>query len=421
MRRAAIGLRKWVARELAGSLWSRDMAGREVTLALCTAQGEMIGAAPPFMVENEWWRDVEDVVTGAREALGVEVRVLRLLDMPSDASRPAGGPVTYLAEVEPPVDLQLGDWPGNPLLPHPHRLPYAEPGGHQFDLDWAVDALAVKGIAVTAQPVQVRTWNLSSIWRLTTSTGLVWLKVTPPFCASEAAVMPLLDQRVVPTVLGASPHRVLLADVPGQDQYHVRGDELRAMARMLIGLQSSWMQRVPQLEALGVLDQRADAALPRIYSVVDRTRHELDDDTKRSLDRLIEGLPHRFAALETCGMPDTLVHGDFHPGNVRGTPGNYRILDWGDCAIGHPMLDLQPSLKNSAPRDKLEAISIWESEWSRMLPGCDARRAAELVGPLGPLNAAVVYQKFLHNIETTERRYHEGDPAQMLRNAAEHG
>ena len=303
-------------------------------------------------------------------------------------------------------------------MPHPNRLSYAEPGGHQLDLDWAAVTLAAKDIEVTAAPVQVRTWNLSSIWRLTTSAGLVWLKVAPPFCAAEAAVMPLLDQSVVPTVLGAASQRVLLADVPGQDQYDARGDELRTMARMLIDLQASWVDRVAELEALGVLDKRADAMLPRIHSVVDRNRDALDDDSRRGLDALIDDLPQRFAALEGCGIPDTLVHGDFHPGNVRGTTGRYRILDWSDCGIGNPMLDLRPSLEYFTPEDQLEARSIWVSEWSRQVPGCDARLAAELARPLGLLYGAVVYQNFLDNIETTERPYHEGDPAHVLRNAA---
>ena len=316
-----------------------------------------------------------------------------------------------------PAHLQLRAWPGDPLLGHPNRLGYAEPGGHQLDLDWAAGELAAHGIAMTGAPVQVRTWNLSSIWRLPTSEGMTWLKVTPPFCASEAVVMPLLDQTVVPRVLGAGPHRVLLADVPGRDQYDARGDELRHMVRMLVGLQASWIGRVPELEALGVLDNRAGAAVPRIHAVVDRNRHELDDDTRRALDVLVDGLPERFAALTACGIPDTLVHGDFHPGNVRGTAGDYRILDWGDCAIGHPMLDLRPSLEYFDAHDQLGAVDIWESEWSRQVPGCDARRAAELVRPLGPLFGAVVYQKFLDNIETTERPYHEGDPASALRTA----
>ncbi len=157
--------------------------------------------------------------------------------------------------------------------------------------------------------------------------------------------MPLLDPGVVPAVLGAAPHRVLLADVPGQDQYDARGEVLHIMARMLIDLQASWIDRVPELEALDLLDKRATASVPRIHSVVDRNRHELDENDRRGLDSLVEGLPQRFADLEACGIPGTLVHGDFHPGNIRGMPGHYRILDWGDCGIGHPMLDLRPSLE----------------------------------------------------------------------------
>ena len=161
-------------------------------------------------------------------------------------------------------------------------------------------------------------------------------------------------------------------------------------------------------------DKRSAAALPQIHAVVDRNRHELDDRTRRALDDLVDGLPERFAALDECGIPDTLVHGDFHPGNVRGTPGNYRILDWGGCGIGNPMLDLRPSFEYFTPADQLDAIGIWASEWSRVAPGSDGRRAAELARPLGPLDGAVVYQKFLDNIETSERPNHEGDPAHAL-------
>ena len=87
------------------------MPGLEVTLVLCTADGELLGAAAPFRVENEWWRDVEDVVAGARAALGAEVRVLRILDVPRDTDFPGGGHVTYLAEIQ-------GATARDPLGPH---------------------------------------------------------------------------------------------------------------------------------------------------------------------------------------------------------------------------------------------------------------------------------------------------------------
>lgn len=163
----------------------------------------------------------------------------------------------------------------------------------------------------------------------------------------------------------------------------------------------------------------ASAALPYMYSVVDRNRHELYDRTQRSLDVLIQELPRRFAVLEARGLPDTLVHGDFHPGNVRGMPGRYWILDWSDCGIGNPMLDLPSTVPYFSRQDRLASIDIWQSEWSRAMPGCEAGRAADLVSPLGPIFGAVVSQKFLDNIETSERSYHEGDPARALRSAVE--
>ncbi|MEO5833631.1 MAG: hypothetical protein ABIR83_09705, partial [Nakamurella sp.] len=53
-----------------------------------------------------------------------------------------------------------------------------------------------------------------------------------------------------------------LDDVPGRDQYDARGDELRSMARILVGLQVTWTERVPELESLGLMDKRA-SAVPR--------------------------------------------------------------------------------------------------------------------------------------------------------------
>ena len=62
------------------------MSGREVTLVLCTADGDLLGAGASFTVADPWWSGVEEVVTTARTVLGVEVRVLRILHMPGGQS-----------------------------------------------------------------------------------------------------------------------------------------------------------------------------------------------------------------------------------------------------------------------------------------------------------------------------------------------
>jgi len=395
------------------------MPDRRVTLVLCTPDGELLGALPAFDVPTQWWRQVDDVVAGARDAHGVDVRVLRLLTCETP-QYPGGGPVSYLAEVDAAPETALQTWPGpDPLTDEPLRLPYARPGGHRMDLCWAAEVLDRRGIAVTGVPEQIRTWNLSSIWRLPTTSGPVWLKVVPPFFAHEGVVLPLLDPAVVPPVLGAEPGRVLLGEVPGDDQYEATGDALLEMVRMLVRLQTSWIDRTSELLALGVPDLRPAALIPRIRAAVERRRAELNDAEQRRIDGLVAGMPGRFAEIAACGVPDTLVHGDFHPGNVRGEPGRLTILDWGDCAVGHPMLDQLAFGQRLDCADREAAERLWAQEWQRVVPGCDADRAATLLRPVTAFYGAVVYQHFLDNIEPDEHPYHSGDPLAALKHAAD--
>jgi hypothetical protein len=64
-------------------------------------------------------------------------------------------------------------------------------------------------------------------------------------------------------------------------------------------------------------------------------------------------------------------------------------------------------------------VQAFVTAWQQAVPGCDARRAAELAAPLGPLLGAVTYRRFLDNIERSERPYHDGDPGRALRRAIE--
>ena len=125
------------------------------------------------------------------------------------------------------------------------------------------------------------------------------------------------------------------------------------------------------------------------------------------------------AAIDACGLPDTLVHGDFHPGNVRGEAGRLPVLDWGDSGIGHPLLD-QPAFLG---RIRTDAVSPcrdrWHAAWRAAVPGCDPDRAATLLAPVAAARQAVVYQGFLDRIEPSEHPYHRDDPPERLRLAAQ--
>jgi hypothetical protein len=368
-------------------------------------------------VETPWWQDAGPIVRGARERLGLEITVLRLLD--SELPAPHGGAVTYLAEADRAAlagreaALGLTRWPGR-LDDDPRRQAYARPGGPAADVAWADGVLAARGVARDGPAEQARTWNLSSLWRLPTDDGAAWLKVVPRFFAHEGALLERLGGRSVPLVLGRDGGRMLLAEVVGEDRYEAPLPELLDMVDLLLRLQARWPGMRSELRSLGLPDWRAGPLTTAIADVVDRAGGSLEGANRVVLDRFVEGLPARFAALDACGLPDGLVHGDFHPGNVRGGAGGLVLLDWGDSGIGHPLLD-QPAFLT-----RIDAAAVgpvrehWHAAWRRLVPGADPDRAATLLAPIAAARQAVIYQGFLDRIEPSEQAYHRADVPDWL-------
>lgn len=390
---------------------------RIATLVLCTSTGRVLGSLPPFQAEPPWWQDAEGLVRSVRETYGVEVTILRLLE--ASLPSPPGGPVTYLAEIDERSagSLPLATWPGE-LDGHPLRLPYAEPGGPGRDLAWAAAALDRQGIGHSGPPHQVRTWNLSSLWRIPVEGGNVWLKCVPPFFAHEGDVVRLLTDAPVPQLLAHEDGRILMREIPGDDLYAAPVPVLLSLVSMLVAIQAGWAARVEELLALGLPDWRSAALGHAVEDVVRRSSNQLTTQDRRALDELVDGMPQRFVAIDECGIPNTLVHGDFAPGNARGDDSQQVLLDWGDCGIGHPLLDRAAFLDRIPQGHIAEVDTRWDHLWRLAVPGSDPARAAALIAPLAAARQAVIYQVFLDNIEPSEHPYHRGDPADWLSRAA---
>jgi Phosphotransferase enzyme family len=386
---------------------------RTAELVLVTSDGGLVGSLPALPVATPWWQDVEPVVRAARDSHGVDIIVLRLLN--AELDRPHGGRVTYLAEVAEPVGAR--PWTGV-LDDHPRRHSFARPGGPAADLAWARGLLVARALRPTTAPTQVRTWNLSSLWRVPVEGQTVWLKVVPHFFIHEGALLTLMGGARVPTVLGHDGGRMLLAEIAGQDLYAAELPLLLEMVNLLVELQRPWGDRVAELIALGLPDWRAPALGVAIANVVDRTRDEMSAEDRITLASFVRGLPGRFAEVAACGLPDTLVHGDFHPGNFRGDRLTLTLLDWGDSGVGHPLMDL-PAFLEPIPNSAVDAVRThWLQQWSEAVPGSDPVRAAALLAPVAAARQAVVYRSFLDNIEPSEQPYHRADPAMWLNRAA---
>jgi hypothetical protein len=376
-----------------------------VTLVLVDAAGAVLGALPPFDVELPWWQEVGDVAAAARARYGVDVQVLRLLS--ADRPAPPGGRLTYLAQVSarPAAALRPADVD---LTPEPLRAPYALPGGPARSVAWALQRLG----RADAVAVQQRTWNLSAIWRLDAGgEPAAWLKQVPSMFAHEAAVLPLVDgftPGLVPRLLAAGDAgRMLLAHVPGEDRYGASAGFCAAVARDFHPVQTYFADRVGDLLAAGVPDRRSGA--DRFARVAAPFLDRID-----GLGELMDELPGRLVAIDMCGLPDTLVHGDLHPGNVRSEGAVRVIMDWGDSTVAHPGYDILRLTEGLPAGEAAELVAAWAARWREAVPGSDPERAVALLRPVEQLRAAAAYADFLARIEPSEWPYHEADVPERL-------
>ena len=136
--------------------------------------------------------------------------------------------------------------------------------------EWASGVLRTLGLERVGPAEQVRTWNLSSIWRLPLRGGSAWLKVVPPFFAHEGDILRLLQGGRVPHLLGHDRDRTLFADIPGADRYDAGLPDLLEMVSRLVELQAAWIGRTDELFEIGLPDWRGPALTLALAALVER-------------------------------------------------------------------------------------------------------------------------------------------------------
>ncbi|MGF1430003.1 phosphotransferase [Kitasatospora sp. LaBMicrA B282] len=398
------------------------------TVSVLVSCGErQLGVVGPFPTERPRWPEVAPVAARLSAELRVPVAVLRLLDVEGGQDG-RGGHVRYHAEaLEPPAASAVGR-PATAaelalLAPHPHRAEYATAAGLRAALAWAEAALTDLGRPPVGPVEQVKTWNLAGLLRLPTAAGPVWLKTGRDFAVDEAAVIArygAVDPDFVPPVLAADPERrlLLLDHVPGADCWGPSAELVRATMPRLARVQAALAARFPDGPPPGLPD-RSPRLLPGALAALlaGPAGGELTAAELVRARLLADRLPELVERLAACGLPETVLHGDFHPGNWRSAGTDAVLVDFADSCYGHPALDgLRPKAFTSPERWE-QTAAAWCAAWRELVPGCDPRTALRLAEPLSHLAYAARYQEFLDRIEPSEYRYHAADPAAELRAA----
>jgi hypothetical protein len=182
--------------------------------------------------------------------------------------------------------------------------------------------------------------------RVDSDAGRYWFKAVSGHFRREAAVTAFLDREVpgsVAHVIGVDTDRgwLLLGDL-GSRGGHPDPHDLREPYEHLIALQRRFVGRERELVAAGC-EPRALESIPRDLArlLEDPIVREWLDVAPDRAQQLVGWLDDAVRRIDALGLPDLLVHGDFHPDNVADVGDAGRVIfDWSDAAISKPFVDV---------------------------------------------------------------------------------
>ena len=340
----------------------------------------------------------------------------------------------------PPGGLAFGPLPADPGAIHPAirtralellgemrgaapppalRPRWARPGWFERASAWFGVAASEAGRPLTGPPRPFYLRGISALLRAPTGGPDLFLKaVFPPFHA-EPAITRLLAARfpsTVPAVVAIEPDEGWLivedigSDWVGDVTQSDRPDALRRGAAAIITMQrelaADHRMLATLLDAgacrrpLGELAQAVAAAIgPDGMGVLDGG---LEPARAR---RVVDAVAAAVVVVEALGLPESVVHGDFHSGNAAVVGDRIVIIDWSDAAIANPAIDLVTWLVWSAgqPAEVDAATGAWIDAWSAVVDPIALRTALDDILIVGAAYQIVSYDGIRRNLEPATR------------------
>ncbi len=282
-----------------------------------------------------------------------------------------------VSALQPYVSARLAEWRGAPTPPE--RSPWAQRGWTAALRAWVGSQAGVPFGEPRVRLVPFRLWGISGVWRVETSAGDLWCKAVCASFAAEPTVTQTLHRLrpdAVPGVVATDgTRRLLLMSAVGGTPVAGQTERTDDAIRVLVALQRDLMEREVELVAAGVarrpLGQLADDVAALLATPMVRAEVAVVDEAA-----LLHALRDAVRVVDALGLTDTLVHGDFHAGNVLVDGERLVIIDWSDAAWTNPLVDVGAwaSWFRDDP-DTVDALwRTWSAEWGLAAERVDAAR-----------------------------------------------
>jgi Phosphotransferase enzyme family len=305
---------------------------------------------------------------------------------------------TYLTEVE----------SGNiPEL----RPPWARVGWFKSATQWIDEQLLELNYQRLCSVECIKNWCISCVLRVNTTGGNIYLKeasTLPLFCNEPVVTKELANifPAHIPNVLSIDTRRhwMLLSDF-GEPVGREAPIELqKEIYQLLAQIQIKSVQHIDRLLSAGCLDRRLNCLATQVDILFNDeiALSQLQTDEIKQLQSFAPYLKDLCSQLASYNIPQTLVHGDLHLGNVAAYKDSYLIFDWTDSCISHPFFDIIHLFFFRDKNKSSSAIKLQEeylAQWTAYEPMSRLQEACKLAKCLSALHHAVTYQHIVACLE----------------------
>jgi len=339
------------------------------------------------------------------ENVGVEVGDGRWFDRQSLADAPLANPAH-----QPLIETSLREWETGQVPPQ--RPPWARPGWLAQAESWIQETLKQQGRPVTAPLEMVRNWCLSYVLRAKTDHGDYYFKTVAnlPLFVNESQIVKSLvrlfpQQVLTPTAIEPERDWMLLPALEHIINWNAPLPQRQDFIRLFARLQSTAVSHLDTLLAAGCLDRRLQWMQSQIAPLIqaDICQEALNEDEVADLINLIPRLQDVCSALAEAAVPQTLVHGDLHGGNVGLQNGNVFFFDWTDACLSHPFFDMVDIFYEEDTAVQTQLRDAYLGEWTAFAPESELLRIWALAEIGAAIHHAISYWQILVNIEPRAR------------------
>lgn len=299
------------------------------------------------------------------------------------------------------------------------RSPWARRGWYGQAAVWIEKALEQAGHPLTAPLAIVRNWGLSYVMKAHTSGGVFFFKtVAPlPLFVNEAKttreLTELFPQHILtPVAMDAGRDWMLIPALEHVVGWNGSINQRSGFLRQFARLQITAVSHLNTLSAASLQDRRIEWTSTQIEPLLthEYCQQALTPEEITDLVNLIPFLQNLCAELAEGPIPQTLVHGDLHGGNVGVQNGSFIFFDWTDACITHPFFDMLDILFEEDTAVQTELRDAYLAEWTDFAPMPQLLQIWQMTEIGAAIHHGLSYLHILLNLE----RHSQSDMGEMI-------